>query len=74
MSKPTIWEGMPQGGAVARTTPKPTSGTSQGRPVSAPRIAAAPSPRSHISDPVRSALGGLTPSLSANVRRVARTE
>jgi hypothetical protein len=63
----------PPGGAHPRTTaPQPPK--TEGRPVSIPKVAAAPSPRSHISDAVRSDLDKLEPSLAAGIRRVAGTK
>jgi hypothetical protein len=61
----------PSGGAVTRPTVILPSGTSQGRPVSAPRLAAAPSTGPHISQPIRADLGKLTPELATGIRRVA---
>lgn len=59
------------GRAIPRTTAISPSGFPRARPVSTPRIAAAPSHVSHISEPIRAGLGKLTPELAAGIRRVA---
>jgi hypothetical protein len=47
------------------------SKTDNGRPAPIPKVAAAPSPREHISEGIRANLGGLSPELAKGIRRVA---
>jgi hypothetical protein len=73
MSKPTIWEGTPQGGAVrgtmAGTAAPPIRRVNENKGMV---TAKAPAPaRPHISPAVRSELGKLTPELAAGIRAVA---
>jgi len=71
MSKPTIWEGKPQGGAVPRILVPQPSGAASTRQAPIPKPAAMPAQGSRISDAVRSDLGKLDPKLAAGIRAVA---
>jgi hypothetical protein len=69
----SIWEGVPQGGAVrgtmAGTAAPPIRRVNENKGMV---TAKAPAPaRSHISDAVRSDLGKLEPSLAAGIRSTA---
>jgi hypothetical protein len=74
MSKPTIWEGVPQGGGVrgsmaGTAAPDPRSQVNENRGMTAPKPPAPTGP--HISPEVRGDLGKLEPSLAAGIRAVA---
>ena len=76
MSKPTIWEGVPQGGGVrgtmAGTAAPPIRRVNENKGMA---TAKAPAPaRPHLSPAVRGELSKLTPSLAAGIRRVADTK